>query len=142
MARFDQSRLTPAAREWLADYYDLPAVTVDIPRDDWCDMLLSDRITMAARYAEAGWTDDRIEQNLRDRQEREEVRLRLHPTWHVGQHDFFAELVTQALEAVAAARRQAMKTVSGPTAAELKAIEAQKKEREARTLMSSLLGVA
>jgi hypothetical protein len=140
MPRFDQSKLTPAAQAWLADFFDLPAVTPDIPCDTWCDALLSTQIQIATRLAEAGKSDAEIEENLRDRWAREEALLRNRPGYYKGVSDFHSELISQALELISTARRSSFRSPK-QAEAEAKAAEERKRTAENREAFLRLLRV-
>jgi hypothetical protein len=143
MPRFDQSKLTRAASDWLDDYFDLPLVPglgIEEPRQEWLDRLLTDRISRAAGYAEVGWNDDRIEESLRDGQEREEAALRNSPKYHVGHHDLFDAMIVQTMEAIQEGRRRALRTVEA-TEAEKVAAEERRKADDRYSILSRVLGV-
>jgi hypothetical protein len=135
---FDESKLSKPAREWLDDYFDREP-TPGLPtleRSDWLAALLTTQTGMASRLAEAGWNDDEIERNLRDRVERDLLILRQRPGYHRGQGEFLHEVVTQAVAAVAGARRRAVRLVEAEDQAAAVETAKQGRLREAMRRMT------
>jgi hypothetical protein len=128
---FDESKLTTKAREWLDEYFDRPTRPGFQPLEPSQELAsdLARQTKIASGLAEAGQNDDEVEKNLRERVERYLVTRRQQPGFHPGEAEYQHEVITQAVAAVANARRRAVRLVDAEDEAAKAAAETDKKSR-------------